>query len=174
MRLLPPKSDPSSSSRSWKELALRKLSRRDFAERELFEALLKLECPDADAARVVQELKAMGYLDDDRLMQAQARSCLASKRGPGALWQRLQRRGIEITRTQAVQLYREAGTSLGGAIQSDESSVLFEEAQRAWRAVRRREKDLWKARQKIAARLIRRGFTPNLVFRACEKLNDST
>lgn len=157
------------------EFALRKLARRDFGETEMFRALVDAECGEPEAARVVQQLKAMGYLNDERLLQAQARSCRAKRRGPGYLWQRLKLRGFELSRVEVAELYRSAAvaTGLGEAIDQvaeDESALIEQEFARAWESVSRREPDVRKARQKVIARLIRRGFTPDVVFRVCGKL----
>lgn len=173
----PPKSDPSAERKpkapvAWIDFALRKLARRDFAEGEMYRALVDAESGEPEAARVVQQLKAMGYLNDEKLLQAQARSCRARRRGPGYLWQRLMRRGFELSRVEVARLYNDAAepTGFGEAVGDDESTLVEQESARAWETVGRREPDVRKARQKVMARLIRRGFTPDLVFMVCAKL----
>ncbi len=146
---------------SWTERALGKLTRRDFSQAEMRKFLEEEGAPESEIAGVIDSLCAMGYLNDERLKEAMARSSASARRGPGHLWGRLMKRGFELSRADVSRLYREAAPE-------SEEDLARSEAERAWGKVSKRESDVRKTRQKVAARLIRRGFSPSVAFKICE------
>mgnify|MGYP001558066810 CR=1 FL=1 len=150
------------------QIAIRALARRDRSSAELQDYLVQKEVLKEHAAATVQRVQTMGYVNDEKLRQGLARSTASSRRGPGHLWAKLTKRGIPTSRQDAAKLYADAlGTESSSG--ETEKEIIEREGERMWVSVSRRETDVRKARQKVAARLIRRGFSQSLVFDVCAR-----
>jgi len=93
-----------------KELALRRLSLREYSSAELLGYLRRKGVPEDEAREAVRELEERGLIDPARYGAAIARSQIARGKGPMAVLAKLRRRGLSADLSDARRLYlAEAG-----------------------------------------------------------------
>ena len=100
-----------------RDLALRRLTVREYSSVELMGYLRRKGVAEADAQTVVRELEEQGLIDADRYAAAIARSQIARGKGPMAVLDKLRRRGLRADLSLARKLYETeaAGGSAFGA-----------------------------------------------------------
>ena len=104
--------DPESHGPNAKDLALRRLTVREYSSVELQGYLRRKGVSGADARAVVLELEERGLIDPGRYAAAIARSQIARGKGPRAVLAKLKRRGLKADLGTARRIYdTEAGGS---------------------------------------------------------------
>lgn len=137
-----------------RKIALKLLDSKSRSVAELRAALLKRNSPPEIVEELVERFEEVGLLDDQRLAEAiVADQTQIAYRGPIAIKQRLQQRGISA----------EVAARLAGEITTDD------QLEAARQVARRRAKSLAGLAEPVAARrlsgtLARRGFSPDVVF----------
>lgn len=141
-----------------KERALRLLSFKDRSRAGLIERLTDDGYPPDVAERAVADLQRMGFVDDDRFAAAYARTLVEIKRfGRSRVLRELERAGIEPAvaadaAAEALPPDREVTTALAMARTT---------ARRSGSSV-----------DKVAARLVRRGYRPGVALTAARSAFD--
>jgi len=79
--------------------SIRLLTRRDYSQHELTKKLLKRDFQLADITQVLEKLKEMKYLDDQRYLEGRVRYYLKSKKGPDYILKKCQELRLEISYT---------------------------------------------------------------------------
>lgn len=147
------------------DYALFMLGRKSYARSELKKRLemrarkKKLEEAPAAIEKVLERLKELGYLDDEKLLKNYLEYTLPTKpQGKQAFVSTMMRRGIKSS--QAIAAWSRAAI--------DEAPLLNEVLQKA---IAKYEKEPHQKRKaKIAGLLMRRGFSPGLVWDALAKI----
>jgi SOS response regulatory protein OraA/RecX len=104
--------DPESHRPKARDLALRRLTVREYSSVEMQGYLRRKGVPAEEARTVVRELEERGLIDPDRYAAAIARSQIARGKGPMAVLAKLKRRGIQADLGAARRIYEvEAGGS---------------------------------------------------------------
>ena len=138
--------------------AVRLLGSRDHSSAELARKLALREFDEAAVASALTELRAAGYLDDERFAHALAEQLLGRRRGPMAIRAKLRERGIDggladdAIAALGADWVERAGVALGARF--DDAAVADEEP---------------RARARIARFLQGRGFAPGDALRALDE-----
>jgi len=130
------------------ETALRLLTRRAHSEAELRRKLVGRGCPEDELDRAVVRARGLGYLDDAAFARALAGE-RARSRGPALIARELAAKGVE----RAV-------------VRKTVEAVPREEVLAAARRLAERGAEAGADRPVVAARLLRRGFPPDVVREA--------
>lgn len=142
-----------------RERALYLLGIRDYACRELEQKLHSEATPDI-AAAVVERLREVGLLDDERYAERMARSLSEYKQMPRRrVMQELQRRGVA----------RDTATAAAEEIECED----FEQALAILRKRYYNKMTDRDARQRVVAALARRGFSYEAVRQAMQAFDDA-
>ena len=142
-----------------RERALYLLGLRDYACRELEQKLLSEATPEI-AAAVIERLREVGLLDDERYAERMARSLSEYKQMPRRrVMQELQRRGVS----------RDTASAAAEEIECED----FEQALAILRKKYYNKMSDRDARQRVVAALARRGFSYEAVRQAMQAFDDA-
>lgn len=141
-----------------KELALRRLTLREYSSAELLSYLRRKGVEEAPALEVIRELEESGLIDPKRYAAAIARSQISRGKGPVAVMAKLRRRGLNADLASARRLY-EAETG-GNPTESGEVQSVKHLLNTRYSGI-----DLTneKSRLRVYRSLLRRGFSPSVV-----------
>lgn len=128
-----------------KRLAYRKLAMRAYHSLEMKDRLLEKGAPLGVVGQVIEELKALGYLNDPEWIVSSIRSLTARKYGPKMISYKLMSKGIPEEEFQ---------------ISLEEIACLQHESIRRLLETKYKSRQLidFKERQKVIAALVRKGF----------------
>ena len=147
-----------------RDKVLRLLERRAYPRRDLLQRLRRAGFTEAAAAAVIDRLVAAGAVDDGAFARAWIRTRLvAGPQGRRRLTAELARRGVD-RETAAAALAEESP--------GDENDACLRAAER--QAVKYRRLPAAAARRRLSAFLARRGFDPEDVRRAVERIRPGT
>ncbi len=152
-----PSTDPTAALRA----ALRLLSIRSRSEQEIVERLRRRGFGAEVVAKVVEDLAARGFVDDRAFAVQRARSQVLHRHvGPRRLKEELRQMGVttEIVRETIRQVFQEV----------DEETVARAGATKRLKALRHASNPV--ARRRLAAYLVRQGFSPETVRRVVATL----
>lgn len=147
---------------SFRDLALRRISRRDCSTRELQTYLQRKGATESEASQIAASLAESGWIDDQRYQGAIVRVQGGRGKGPRAIAQQLARRGVPAD----VSVAREM---LETAFDSTEEQLALKILERRYPAARTDRE----VRQKAMAALLRRGFSPSAVMASLRTFAES-
>jgi regulatory protein len=130
------------------ETALRLLTLRPHSEAELRRKLARRGCPEDEVESAVVRARGLGYLDDTAFARALAGQ-RARTRGPALIARELAAKGVD----RAV-------------VRETVGAVSREDVLAAARRVAERSREAGADRRVVAARLLRRGFTTDVIREA--------
>lgn len=142
------------------QLALKRVSIREYGSGELGKYLERKGASAEDARLIVQDLKGRGYLDDRRYARVIARHQAARDKGPQYILGRLRQKGVDLSLSEVKKIYDEClaqGQSLGRGDSEIEAVQRVLE-----RRYPRAKTDRSEAKRAYAA-LLRRGFSSELI-----------
>lgn len=139
------------SPRLAKEHALRLMSHRERSCAELGRRLLRAGYAPSVVDAVVERLRELELLDDERFARMVVRSGIASRRGARRIRDDLEKAGVD-PEVATVAIEAELGAS--------------DEVERAREALRGSEARTWSERERLVRRLVGRGFSLGAVLKA--------
>jgi regulatory protein len=148
-----------------KDLALHRLSVREYGSGEMRSYLIRKGVTPEQAARVVDELLAEKLIDDERYARVIARHQAFRDKGPAYVRARLRQKGVNISPARIQSIYNETMPENLGSELDLARSVVERRYPRAFADPTER--------RKAYQALLRRGFSPDVVQR-CLKLTSDT
>lgn len=141
--------DPAAPPPSAREQALRLLARREHSGRELSRKLRQRGHASDETAEALESLARDRYQSDERFAEALVRSRAAAGYGPGYIRAELGQHGIPRERISELLAAEDWRERLEGYVSRRYGSEPLERTRAT----------------KLAAALVRRGFTPDQIFR---------
>lgn len=93
----PQSPDPQHFPKEFMNIALKRLSVREYGVEELRALLLRRGADDSTALQVIEELKRRDWLSDERFIQSFVRAYHGRNRGPKAIAFELKKRNIDVS-----------------------------------------------------------------------------
>lgn len=140
-----------------RELALARLSVREYGSGEMRTYLIRKGASEADAEAVVSELMAGRLIDDERYARVIARHQAFRDKGPAYVMSRLREKGVNLPMTTIRAIYQEA---MPEGLESELELARRVVERRYPRALRDRAE-----KQRAYQALLRRGFSSEVVRR---------
>lgn len=141
-------------------LALKRVSVREYGSGELCQYLKRKGATQADAQKIVEDLKERGYIDDRRYARVIARHQAARDKGPQYVQGRLRQKGVNLGLPEIKKIYEDClsgGQSLGKG--ESELEAIERVLERRYPNARTDRSEAKRAYQA----LLRRGYSADLV-----------
>lgn len=135
------------------------LARRPYSKKELLTRLLHLKYTEEVSDLVIYKLEKEHLIDDQAFCEQWVRFRRERKLGPSLIRRELKLKGIS---DDTIQKFLDETDS---EAESDNAVTL---AKKAWKRIHA-EEDIRRSRQKIAAFLVRKGYSWDIAYSACKK-----